>query len=379
MKGLLITHKGMEDVAVLEVEELIDKKSQKNDTCIVFDFKNYQDLFKLCYKSQSSIGIYYLLSEFSHKNIFLDFKKNIQKIDFSEWLSKKTTFRVKCKKNYDNEISTPELEKELGALVIDNIKNKHNYKQKVNLNNPDIILFVYLTKNKCHFGIDFAGFDLSKRYYNIFMHPAAIKGTIAYFLIQLSNYKKTETLVDPFSTSGTIPIEAALLTSNFPVNFYNKEKFAFLKYNKFNNFNFEKFFKEIDREIIDNKLKIYNIDASMKHINHSKKNSKIAGIDKKINYSRIELEWLDTKFNKDQVNKIVTKMPSINTKDINKIYNEFFYHAEFILDKKGIIVLIGKKELVEKFASKHKFRISNKKSIFSGKEKYDVFVLSHYK
>ena len=72
-------------------------------------------------------------------------------------------------------------------------------------------------------------------------------------------------------------------------------------------------------------------------------------------------------------------MPSINTKDINKIYNEFFYHAEFILDKKGIIVLIGQKELVEKFASKHKFRISNKKSIFSGKEKYDVFVLSQSK
>ena len=376
MKGLLITHKGMEDIAALEVKELIGKKSQINDSCIVFDIKEHQDLFKLCYKSQSAMGIYYLLSEFSHKNIFNDFKKNIQKIDFNEWLSKKTTFRIKYKKNYDNKISTPELEKELGALVIDNIKNKHNYKQKVNLNNPDIILFVYLTKNKCHFGIDFAGFDLSKRYYNIFMHPAAIKGTIAYFLIQLSNYKKTETLVDPFSTSGTIPIEAALLASNFPVNFYNKEKFAFLKFDKFNNFDCKNFFKEIDKEIKKDKLQIYNIDSSMKHINFAKKNSKIAGIDKKIHYSRIELEWLDTKFNKNQVDKIVTKMPSINTKDINKIYNEFFYNAEFILNKKGKIVLIGKRELVEKFSTKYKFKLSNEINIFSGKEEYNILVLS---
>ena len=79
MKGLLLTHKGMEDIAALEVEELIGNKSQINEACIIFDIKEHQDLFKLCYKSQSAMGIYYLLSEFSHKNIFNDFKKNIQK------------------------------------------------------------------------------------------------------------------------------------------------------------------------------------------------------------------------------------------------------------------------------------------------------------
>ena len=162
MKGLLLTHNGMEDIAAFEVKELIGKKSTKNEACIVFDIKEHQDLFKLCYKSQSAIGIYQLLSEFSHKNIFKelgnyqgisgelgnhrfpvsrkfsefsrtpknsknffwDFKKNIQKIDFSEWLSKKTTFRIKCRKNYDKEISTPEIEKELGALIIEQVQKK---------------------------------------------------------------------------------------------------------------------------------------------------------------------------------------------------------------------------------------------------------------
>ncbi|MAE43141.1 hypothetical protein CMO93_05180 [Candidatus Woesearchaeota archaeon] len=379
MKGFLITHKGTEEIAALEIKELIGKKAKTTESAVVFDIKEHEELFKLCYQSQSSMGIYYLLSEFNYTNIFADFKKNIQKTNFAEWLSKKSTFRVKCRKIQETDMSTPELEKEFGALIIDHIQKKHNYKQKVDLENPDIIIFVYLTKNKCYLGIDFAGFDLSKRAFNIFMHPAAVKGTIAYSLIRLSSFNKNETLLDTFSGSGNIPIEAALFSSDLPVNFYNKEKFLFLKFEKFKSYNFKKFFEKIDGKIQSKKSKIYNIDNSMKHLNYAKKNSKIAGADKKINFSRIDIEWLDTKFDKGKIDKIVTKIPSLNTKDINKIYNEFFYQADFVLNKKGKIVLIGNKALIEKFAPKYKFKIADETNIFSGKEEYDVFVIVKYK
>ena len=222
-------------------------------------------------------------------------------------------------------------------------------------------------------GIDFAGFDLSKRSYKILQHAADIKGTIAYSLIRLADYNKNETLLDTFSGSGTIPIEATLYASNFPINFFNKEKFIFLKFDKFKNFDFKKFFKKLDKEISDSKLKIYNMDSSMMHINYAKKNSKIAGIGKKIKFSRKDTEWLDTKFDKEKIDKIVTKMP---TYDENELYNEFFYQAEFILNKKGKIVLIGKKDLVKKYSSKYKFKIFDEINVFSGKMKYDVFVLN---
>ena len=83
MEGFLITHKGMEDIAAVEVKELIGSNSKTlgkqsfpvyqkskgflsiNETCIIFDIKTYEDLFKLCYKSQSAIGIFYLINEFN--------------------------------------------------------------------------------------------------------------------------------------------------------------------------------------------------------------------------------------------------------------------------------------------------------------------------
>ncbi|MBI2134806.1 hypothetical protein HYU09_02370 [Candidatus Woesearchaeota archaeon] len=378
MKGFLTTHKGMEDIAALEVNELIGSKASVAEGCTKFPIKKYDDLFTLCYLSQSAKGVYYLLSEFDFKDIFNDFKKNIQKIDFKEWLNKSISFRVKCIKDFDESISTPEIEKELGAIIIGEIKNKSDYSQKVDLMNPGIVIFVYVTGKKGYICIDFAGFDLSKRNYNIFTHPGSVKGTVAYSLVRLSGYSDDEILLDCFSGSGTIPIEAAFFASKFPVNFYNKEKFAFLKIEAFKSFDFKKFFRKIDGKIADKKLDIYDVDSSMKYITYAKKNSKIAGMAKKITFSRMDLEWLDTKFGKGEVNKIAAKIPS-GAEDIEKLYNEFFYQAEFILESRGKIAVIGKKDLVEKYSSKHKFRIEEERAIYSGKERYDVFVLSKTK
>jgi 23S rRNA G2445 N2-methylase RlmL len=113
----------------------------------------------------------------------------------------------------------------------------------------------------------------------------------------------------------------------------------------------------------------------MNYLNYAKKNSKIAGVDKKIGFSRMNIEWLDTKFDKDQIDKIVAKMPSLQQKESNEIYNEFFYQAEFILNNKGKIVMIGDKDQIKKFSSKYNFKISDERSIFSGKKEYEIFVL----
>ena len=376
MKGFLTTHKGMEDIAAMEVKELIGSEPSIGESCVVFGIKSYEDLFILCYKSQSATGVFCLLSEFDYNDIFDDFEKEAGKIKFDEWLGKNVQFMVKCTRNYEDAVASVEMESKLGEIIIGHMQKKYGYKQKVDLEKPEIILFFYLTQSKCYIGIDFAGFGLSKRSYKIFQHAADIKGTIAYSLVRIAGYSKNETMLDTFSGSGTIPIEAALFSSNFPVRHFEKEKFIFLKFKNFKDFDFDKLFRRLDREISDDKPKIYNVDLSMKNINYAKKNSKIAGIDKRISFSRMDAEWIDTKFKKGKIDKIVTKMPN---SDGNELYNEFFYQAEFILNGKGKMVLIGNKELIEKYSSKHKFEISGQREIFSGKMKYNVFILTKQK
>src|SRR3989338_864427 len=266
MEGFLLTHKGMEDIAALEVKELIGKPSVKLEKCVVFSIKDHEDLFKLCYLSQSAYGVYFLLKKFGCKDLLEGLDKNIEGIKFGEWLSKKSSFRVRCKNIREEEKPTPEIEAKIGAIIIKHIEKKSGCKQSVDLENPDLSIVVYFNGEECCIGIDFAGFDLSKRDYKIFSDPSSLKGTVAYMLVRLSSYEKKDALLDCFAGSGMIPIEAALFASKFPVNFYNKDKFAFLKIEKFKKYDFKKFFKKVDSKVNDTSLKINCVDPAMRYL-----------------------------------------------------------------------------------------------------------------
>ena len=379
MKGLAITEKGIEDIAALEVKELINTKAEIKDSCVVFNIENLPDLCTLCYKSQSVSRILFLFDYFKFNNdILKPANEKISKIDFSDWLGKNTSFAVRCIKIRHNELSTAEIEEKFGEFIITNIKKNKNYAQKVNLEEPDIAFLVYINDNSCYIGIDFHGFDLSKRSYKIFMHPASLKGTIAYALVRIAGFEKSDTLLDPFAGSGIISIEAALFASNFPVNYYNKEKFAFLKFKPFSNLDFDKFFSKIDKKISKDTLDITGYDNSMKFVQYAKKNAKIAGIDKQINFSRVDVEWLDIKFKKNSVDKIVTDVPALSKYSdrgaVEKSYKELFYQADYVLKKEGIVViLVHDLSQIRKFYEEYNFKIVEQRSIYSGKQ--ELFVV----
>jgi len=378
MKGLAICSKGIEDIAALELKELIKAKAQIEDSCVIFNIKKLEELCLLCYKAQSVEKILFLFDHFELK----DLNKTIKKIKFDKWLDKDTTFRVTCKKIDNENISSEEIAANIGALIIENIKKNKKYKQKVELDNPDITFLIFINNDKAYFGIDFSGRDLQKREYKLFAHPASLRSTLAYSLLRIADLKLREVLLDPFCHSGEIPIEAALFMANFPVNYYSKEKFAFLKFKSFKKFDFDKFFQNIDKEIVKTKKPLINcFDAKIMNINAAKKNAKIAGVNKSINFSRMDVEWLDTKLDKESVDKIVTHLPELtrnaDIKDIEKLYEEFFYQAEFILKKNGKIVMIARNtDLLKKTAEKHKFKVEKEREVYSGKQGFKIVIFS---
>jgi putative N6-adenine-specific DNA methylase len=352
MKGLAITSRGIEDISALEIKELINCPCEIKDSCIIFQAKSFDNLALLCYKAQSVDKILLLLSSFECKKL-----NEIEKISLSKWKNK--SFRVSCSR-LDCDLDSQEICSKVGELI--KIK-------KVDLNNPDTIFHIHIVNNTCYLGIDFSGAELHKREYRIFTHSKALRATIAYSLLRIADIRKKDTILDPFTGSGTIPIEAALYLTEFPVNYYNKDKFAFLK---FHDFDFEK--------IKCNNVKptIYGYDSFLGHIMNAKKNAKIAGVHKLINFSRVEVGWLDTKFEKESIDKIITQPPT-SRKDMEKIYNELFYQAEFILKKDGKIILISKElDKLTKSAAKYKFKLADEISVYSGKAKLKIGVFQRY-
>jgi len=357
MKALAITHKGMEDICALEIKELIKSESEIKDTVCIFDIKKLDDLSLLCYKGQSVIKVLYLIG--SCKN-----KKEIEKIKLEKLDGK--TFRVDCKRIGKHDFNSVDIEQLVTKRII------KEFKLKVDYDNPDLVFYVYINSNEFYLGIDFAGFDLSKRDYRIFLHPAALKATISYAALKIGKYTPTDILLDPFCGSGTIPIEAALFASKFPINHFQKEKFTFNKVVKFD-------FDKIDKKISTNKLKITGYDHLLKHVKAAQKNAKIAGVNKLVNITKVSLDWLDTKFEKNSVDKIITHPPAFskyNEKQMSQLYTEFFSQAEYVLKKKGLIVIVSNRSELIKEISKKKFKLESEREVWQGQECMKILVLS---
>ena len=342
MKGICIGYKGAEKVMQKEVSELINAKSKIEHSVVIFNIKNKKELCKLCYLGQSFNRVLLLLDSFKIKKIE-DVKR---KIDFSFLEGKK--FVTKCERIGEHNFNSIDIATTLGEHIFENVKCSVDFK------NPEIIIYIYVFNENSYIGIDFSGFDLSKRDYKVYLHPGAMKGTLAYVMLRVGGYDKNKVMLDPFCGSGVIPIEAAYFSSGFPINAFRKEKFQFIKMKIAD----EKFLQKFDKKR-EFKGKIYGFDKELRHVTASKQNAKIGGVEKVIKFSRVDVEWIDTKFKEGEVDLIITDPPfptKWNQSKIRKTYQEFFYQAEFILDDKGKVVAIDNKDLKEA-AAKQGFKL----------------------
>ncbi len=354
MKALAITNKGLESISALEINELIGKKCKIGETVVSFE-ANENEICRLCYLGRSFIKVIELLNEFEFTT-----KEDILKNSGIKINAK--TFVVRCQREGSHDFTSQEIDEEVGEVIL------KNNKIKVELENPEKIVFVYIFDNKCHIGIDYAGIDLSKREYKIFSHPASVKGNIAYSLLRIADYGRKKVLLDPFCKSGEVCIEAALSACGLSQNFYNKKKFAFLKFAKFD------FEKEDKNANLDEKAEIFCFDTIGANLKAAEKNAKIAGVNKKINFSRIDTDWLDVKVKEKSVDCIVSVLPDFKEEKIaEKNYKELFYQLKYVLKKNGIAVLLCKKPEIVKKASD--LKLAEEAEIMSGKQK--LFVLKY--
>ena len=236
------------------------------------------------------------------------------------------------------------------------------------MTNADTTFYVHVEQNYCMIGIDFGGFDLSLRDYKVFAHPASLKGTIAYGIVRLSGYTARDFLLNTWSKSGTIEIEAAFFASGKAVNYYRRDTLAFWKLPQFAEKDKTTFFKDTVKE----KLKIHGIHTDLRHVTAGKKNAKIAGVEKMITFSMIANDWLDVKFSEGEVDIIVGHATGGEVQQ----FKEFFHQAEYMA-KRAVVVTLN--TTVEEDATKKGFVLHEKRVIERGQSKLIVQVYGKIK
>lgn len=342
MEAIATCIEGLEEIAQLEIKEILKQKSTiVIPSRIKFNFKEDKDLANFTYNTRSIIKAYKLIESFQFK----DLEELLDKVKKIKFPKIKSPFVVRCERIGNHNFNSIDIEKEVGDIL-----NKNN-KLKVDLKNPTTIVLIDIVNDNCFIGIDFTDIKLSKRYYRIRLSSNSLNSCLAYSLVRISGLKEKEILLDPFCKSGEITIEAVLYLLNIPPQQKNPDKLAFTKLLNYKPKN----------KIKNKKLNIYAIDPSNNNLKSVEINSKIAGINKNIKFARYDIEWLDTKFKKNTIDKIITfpQYPTNNfpVKEVEKIYKELFYQAEFILKPKATITILTPiPELIEKYASLNKFK-----------------------
>ena len=363
MNGLVLTHIGLEDVSVKEIQQLISASDVKTASGkVFFSCESEQDLVDLCYHGRTFSKVILLLSSFKldgvpDEKILKDLKKFIDK-----------TAVVECERSGKHDFTSFDVEQILNKELV------RLYNVIVDHKRPQTTFFLLIDNSDAFFGVDFSGIDLGRRDYRIFLGTDALKGDIAAALLYLAGYETKNSLLDPFCRHGIIPIEAALFATNTSPHKFCKEKFGFatlpnLKY------------KLIDKET-DFKGTIIAMDDNFKHVSAARKNAKIAGVVKSVEFSRTDLKWLDAKFGKNFLDLIIT-LPvqtgrSIADKTVEKVYHQLFYQAEFILKKTGKICLVMKRgvDLVKAQAQEFKFSVVSERKVMQGAEELTILLFS---
>lgn len=160
--------------------------------------------------------------------------------------------------------------------ICDRFREKTGIRPSVELDKPTLRLHLHVSRNRCVLALDSSSDSLHKRGYREKTNLAPINEVLAAGLVQLTEWDRRSTFVDPMCGSGTILIEAAMLAANIPSGYF-RDWFGFMNWKQVLPFNEELWTKihtaAIERISTDD-LALYGIEFSQNVARKAKENVK---------------------------------------------------------------------------------------------------------
>ena len=180
-------------------------------------------------------------------------------------------------------------------------------------------LLCVLNENRALLMLDTTGESLHKRGYRTYVGDAPIRETLAAALLLLAGYRGG-VLIDPFSGSGTIPIEAAMIATDTAPGL--NRAFAFENFGMFSAKTVRDVRESLTAEIkTDAKPEICGYDIDPKACETALRHLSAAGLEGKVHFQRRDVKELSSRFNSGH---IVTNPPygiRLGTdKELKKLY-----------------------------------------------------------
>lgn len=247
------TSRGLLDVLETEMKDL-GLQTQGRDTTGVFFEGNWADCYRANLHLRTANRVIKPLLDFPAYQLE-DLYHNTLKHDFTKYIDVDQTFAidavVKDSKIRDQRMVALKVK----DAIADQFTNKFERRPNVDSENPDMKIMVRVVKNQVSFALDTSGPSLNQRGYRQKTGVAPLRETVAAGLLKLSKWEPGIPLYDPMCGSGTILIEAALMTYKIAPGTLRKS-FSFQKFKGFQ----DDVWQGLVSEALDNEIEIPEID-----------------------------------------------------------------------------------------------------------------------
>ncbi len=288
------TPKAMEDILASELKQLGAENVQPKMAGVSFQ-GDLEMAYRACLWSRTANRILLPLKSFNvHSKE--DLYDAVKKINWFEHFKPDETFAVSFSaKNSDVIINT-----HFGALVVkdaivDQMRAKFQKRPNIELHRPTIKINVYLNNDSAQLSLDLSGESLHRRGYREANVAAPIKENLAAAMLLRSNWpeiaKQGGALVDPMCGSGTLLLEAALISADYAPGLL-RDYYGFLGWKKHDEECWQKLLVEAEqRKIIglQNMPVIAGFDKSRRTVATAIQHVENAGFDNKIHVEKREI------------------------------------------------------------------------------------------
>lgn len=367
---------GLEDIAAKEIENLIGAKPFQDVGRVIFDGK-VSDIYLLNLKART-INKFFIQLCYSRFEKLDDIYKLSKRLDYEWIINSDQTFAVRTQRIGVHDFTSMDVSRVVGQAIIDSYMAATGRRLKVNLDNPDIEIYCLVRDNEFLIGVNTTGPSLHKRYYRIYNHPAALKPTIASAMLKIGGWPSTNSLIDPMCGGATIPIEAALESSNIPPGKCRND-FSFLKLKicsreEFENLRSEMLLGELKQS--EKSFSIYAMEKFAKHIQGGIENAKKAEVYERICFQKGDATCAEDYPNVDFDLIVVNPPYGLRTslkEGASKLY-ELFLHAIRVRFPGATLVLItAASKRFKEAAEKAGLTVMNERKVWHGELLTSIF------
>jgi len=232
MRLTIKTLHGLEDCLAAEIKEAGGQNIKLLSRAVACE-GNLAFLYRANYTLRTALRILIPIHTIKAQNE-IEFYDQLVKFNWTDHLEIRQTFAIDPSVGKNATIShSMYASLKMKDAIVDHFRDKMGKRPSVNPDNPGVLFNLHGAGDTYTISIDSSGKPLNQRGYRQPGHQAPMNEVLAAGLLKLSGWDATTPLLDPMCGTGTIPIEAALMARNTPVQVLRNE-FGFMNWTNFN-------------------------------------------------------------------------------------------------------------------------------------------------